>query len=437
MCGAAFFLQTPGGKAGRRPGSRFAAQPCRVRLALLMQVYYNNGKRPAARVWEAVCLNLNKDAMKKIALLIAGGVVLYWGLEHIDALWQALRWLAGLAFPLILGFCMAFVLNVPMRFLERHLWRATKNRRLAALRRPVCIAASLLFICAVVALVFALVIPELVNAFAVLGTAIPQFINGLIDWARQNADQWPMIQQYLEDLSIDWNALGRTVLDFVTTGAGSLLGSTVQAVSSTVSGVTNGVIGFILALYILLSKETLKRQLKALCKAFLPEKAGDSVLFVARLASRTFASYVTGQCLEACILGSLCWLGMLVLQLPYAPMVGALISLTALIPIVGAFVGLLVGAFMIAMVSPVKALIFVVFLLVLQQIEGNLIYPRVVGSSVGLPAIWVLTAVTVGGGLLGVGGMLFAVPTVSVVYALARLATQKRLEAKGIPYEEV
>lgn len=381
-------------------------------------------------------MKLDKDTMKGAALLIAGGVALHWGLQNIEMLWQALGALGHLAFPLILGFCIAFVLNVPMRFLERHLWQGTKDKRLAALRRPVCIAASLLFICAVVALVFALVIPELVNAFIMLGTAVPRFINGLIAWGRQNAE-WPLVQEWLAGLAINWEELGRRLLEFVTTGAGSLLGSTVQAVSSTVSGVTNGVIGFILALYILLGKEGLKRQIKAVCRAFLPARAGEGVLFVARLASRTFASYVTGQCLEACILGSLCWLGMLVLQLPYAPMVGALISLTALIPIVGAFVGLFVGAFMIAMVSPVKALIFVVFLLVLQQVEGNVIYPRVVGSSVGLPAIWVLVAVTVGGSLMGVGGMLFAVPTVSVLYALARLATQRRLEAKGVSYDEV
>lgn len=375
--------------------------------------------------------------MKKLFLLIAGGIGLYWALENISVLWGALRFVLHLSFPLVLGFCIAFVLNVPMRFFERHLLQKTKDQRLAALRRPLCILISLLFIAAVIALVFVLVIPELAKAFTVLGNAVPSTINTIIAWAQQNSSGLPMVQEWLKNLSIDWNSVGKSLLDFISTGAGTLLGGTVQVVSSTVSGITNFTIAFVLALYILLGKETLKRQVKALCAAYLPPRAGQDLLFVTRLASRTFANYVTGQCTEACILGTLCWLGMALLRLPYAPMVGALVGISALIPIVGACVGLVVGALMILMVSPIQALVFVIYLLVLQQIEGNLIYPRVVGSSVGLPAIWVLAAVTVGGGLLGVGGMLFAVPVVSVLYALVRLDAKKKLEARGLKYEEL
>ena len=375
--------------------------------------------------------------MKKLFLLIAGGIGLYWVLENIAVLWDALRFVLHLSFPLVLGFCIAYVLNAPMRFFERHLFQKTKDKRLLALRRPLCIVISLLFIVAVIALVFVLVIPELAKAFTVLGSAVPSTINSVIAWAQQHSSGLPMVQEWLENLSIDWNAMGKSLLDFISTGAGTLLGGTVQVVSSTVSGITNFTIAFVLALYILLGKETLKRQVKALCAAYLPPKAGQDLMFVTRLASRTFANYVTGQCTEACILGTLCWLGMALLRLPYAPMVGALVGISALIPIVGACVGLVVGALMILMVSPFQALVFVIFLLVLQQIEGNLIYPRVVGSSVGLPAIWVLAAVTVGGSVMGIGGMLFAVPVASVLYALVRLDAKKKLEARGLKYEEL
>lgn len=201
--------------------------------------------------------------------------------------------------------------------------------------------------------------------------------------------------------------------------------------SGIVGGVFNAIMAFIFALYILLGKEKLKSQTARVCVAFLPRKWADSLFFVANMASRTFAKFVSGQCTEACILGTLCWLGMSLLRLPYAPMIGALVGITALIPIVGAWVGLIVGAFMIGMESLTQALIFVIFLLVLQQVEGNLIYPRVVGSSVGLPPIWVLAAVTVGGSLWGIAGMLFAVPVCSILHALLRLGVHRRLEAQA------
>ena len=219
-------------------------------------------------------------------------------------------------------------------------------------------------------------------------------------------------------------------------GAGNLLGGTVSVLSGIVGGVFNAIMAFIFALYILLGKEKLKSQTARVCVAFLPRKWADSLFFVANMASRTFAKFVSGQCTEACILGTLCWLGMSLLRLPYAPMIGALVGITALIPIVGAWVGLIVGAFMIGMESLTQALIFVIFLLVLQQVEGNLIYPHVVGSSVGLPSIWVLTAVTLGGSLLGILGMLIFIPLCSVLYALFRDFVKRRLRQRGVPEEK-
>ena len=210
-----------------------------------------------------------------------------------------------------------------------------------------------------------------------------------------------------------------------------------QVASNIAGSFTNLTFSFILALYMLLGKEKLIRQIRAVLRAVLPLKAVVRIESVLALSSRIFSSFITGQCTEACILGTLCWLGMTLLQLPYAPMIGALIGFTALIPIVGAFMGTIIGAFMIAMVNPMSAVWFVIFLLTLQQIEGNLIYPRVVGSSVGLPGIWVLSAVTVGGAISGIAGMLFSVPIASILYALLRSTTRRRLKEKQIPYDSI
>lgn len=380
-------------------------------------------------------MDLNKTTMKKIFLLLGGAVTLYWALEHLDVLWEALCWAARLVFPLFLGFCIAFVLNVPMRALEKHVLVNPKHEKLKALRRPVCIVLALLFIVAVLAVVLVLVIPEFVNAFGVLANTIPKFVNEVTVWANAHAEEWPAVQAWLAELQIDWAGLGKTLMSYVGTGAGSLLGGTVQVASSVFGGVTNFVIAFILALYILLGKEKLKKQVRAVCRAFLPAKGAAWLEGVTHLAATTFSNFVSGQCIEACILGSLCWLGMALFRLPYAPMVSALVCVMALLPIVGAFISMGVGAFMILMINPLQALIFVLMLLVVQQIEGNLIYPKVVGSKVGLPAIWVLSAVTLGGGLLGIAGMLFAVPVCSILYAMTRSATQRRLLERGISYE--
>ena len=386
-------------------------------------------------------MKLDKDTTRTLAFLVFGGIAFYCLLEHLPAVFAALCWLAGLFQPLFIGFCIAFVLNVPMRFLERHVLVNTKRRALAALRRPLCIAISLVFILTVLSLIVVLVVPELLGALSVLGQMIPRFVDDALvflrDWSQENADSLPTLQQWLADLSLDWGEVGRRLIEAVTAGAGSLLGGTVQVVSAIAGGITNGVIAFILALYMLLSKETLSKQLRAVVRAVLRPVTANRLERLVSLSARTFASFVTGQCCEACILGTLCWLGMTLLRLPYAPMIGALVGFTALIPIVGAFIGTIVGAFMIGMVDIVQAVWFVVFLLTLQQIEGNLIYPRVVGSSVGLPAMWVLIAVTIGGAVSGIGGMLFAVPVVSILYSLSRMYTEHLLKQKGVKYEDL
>ena len=378
---------------------------------------------------------------KKLCLLVLGGIGFFWILQNYLLVLSIGGWVFGLLQPLFIGFCIAFVLNVPMRFLEGHLFTRTKKPILQALRRPLCILISIVFIVTVLSVIFLLVIPELLNAFGVLAKSIPLFLDavlkGLQNWSAENADAIPSLQQWLANLEIDWAGIGRSLITFATTGAGNLLGSTVQVATSIAGSLTNLMFSFFLALYMLLGKEKLIRQIRAVLRAVFPLAAVRRIEAVLSLSARIFASFITGQCTEACILGTLCWLGMTLLRLPYAPMIGALIGFTALIPIVGAFMGTIVGAFMIAMVNPMSAVWFVVFLLTLQQFEGNLIYPRVVGSSVGLPGIWVLSAVTIGGAISGIVGMLFSVPVASILYALVRTGTKRRLKEKQISYDSI
>ena len=314
-----------------------------------------------------------------------------------------------------------------MRFLERHIFANTKNKILQKLRRPLCILLSLIFILAVLWAVMLLVVPEIINAAEVLAKAIPDFLVGTQKWAVEQADTIPQLKEKIEAFQINWAETGKTLLTYITSSATSLLGGTVNFVVELTGGLVNAVVGFIFGLYILLDKEKLKLQLNNLLRAALPEKRYTGLVYVANLTSRTFAKFISGQCIEACILGTLTWLGMLLFRFPYAPMIGALVGLTALVPILGAVVGTVVGAFMIMMINPVQAIWYILFLQVLQQIEGNLIYPRVVGSSVGLPPIWVLAAVTLGGSLAGIVGMLFAVPVASVAYALVRTGVRDKL----------
>lgn len=363
----------------------------------------------------------------KTLLLICCGVLFYWLLEHYNLVLSAFGWGCRVLWPLFLGFCIAFVLNIPMRFFERHLF---KNPRFAKIRRPVCIFLSLFLILALLVMIFGLVIPELSRAVLVLGRAIPEFASSAQEWALQQADPIPVIEEWLQSLEVDWNESVKNLAAQLTHGVGNFVGNTVSLVSSIIGSIFNFVVAFIFALYILLGKETLKKQSAQMLRAIFPAKLSDKLFFVVALSRQTFSNFICGQCFEACILGVLCWLGMTILRLPYAPMIGALVGISALVPIVGAWIGGVVGAFIIGMENITLAIVFVVFLLVLQQVEGNLIYPKVVGSSVGLPSIWVLACITVGGTLSGIAGMMFAVPVCSILYSLVRLWTQSRLEQK-------
>ena len=386
-------------------------------------------------------MELDRTVMKKLMLLIAFAVLLLVGAQRYEIVLQILRFLLNIIAPFLAGGAVAFVLNVPMRFLERKLFgKLKKNGKMPRFVRPLSLLLTILLVILVILVVLLVVVPQLSTTIRGLGVTISAFFTRTIAWAEETFSNNPQIMEWLKDLSLDWRNFNwqemlNTAMDFLKNGAGDMLGSAISAVSTVANGIVSGFISFVFACYILLQKEKLGLQCRKVLFALLPQKTAKGILEVCGLSNRIFSSFITGQCLEALILGSLFVVTMTILRMPYALLVGCLIAVTALIPIVGAFIGCGVGAFLILMESPTQALIFVIMFLVLQQVEGNLIYPHVVGNSVGLPSIWVLMTVTLGGSLLGVAGMLLFIPFTSVLYTLFRGYVYKRLREKRLRIE--
>ena len=372
-------------------------------------------------------MELPPEKRKKIGKWIIGIVavciVIFLGLQNIDAVANATSWCMGLISPLILGFAFALILNVPMSFFESHLWAKTKKKGLQKLRRPIAFIISLVVIIGILVGVVWLVIPELIEALKVIVQSVINYINQLSAMSEAELAELPFGNALL---SVDWDKLLDGLQSWLKNQGGNIVNTAVGTVGSLVGGIFDFFISFVFAIYILFSKDTLKKQASRLILVWLPKNFGEWSIHAVSVLGKNFKNFVSGQSLEAVILGVLCMLGMLIFGFPYAPMVGALVGVTALIPVVGGFIGAGVGAFMILTVDPLKAVLFLVFIIVLQQIEGNLIYPRVMGSRVNLPGMWILAAVTVGGGIAGPVGMLLAVPLASTIYVLVREATQNR-----------
>ena len=366
--------------------------------------------------------------LKNAMLLIAFTILFGWGVFHFDVIMGIVKSVFGLAKPFVIGAVIAFIVNVLMSSLER-LWdkvllkKPKMVKKLGGLKRPVCMLLSFVIIIVVIILLFSMIIPEIGRTAAMLVEMVPAFLKKI--------EEFPIPEEVIPNLEINWEDILGKVANILGTGGKAVLDSTVSLASSISGIVMDVVLGLVFSIYVLLQKEELGRQIKKVMDAYLKEATVYKILYVQKLSSRIFTSYVTGQVTEACIIGGLCFLGMTVLSIPYAFMVSVLVGVTALIPMFGAFIGTGVGAFLILMVEPIKAVWFVVFILVLQQVEGNLIYPRVVGKSVGLPGIWVLCAVTIGAGGLGLPGMLLGVPVCSILYTLLREDVNKRIEAKG------
>lgn len=385
-------------------------------------------------------MELNQENIRKIKEIILFTAVIVVCLWKYETVLDILFFILNILTPFIVGGAIAFVLNVPMNFVQRHLFaeeRTKKSKILQKMARPVSMILVLIAVFGIVVVVMFILIPQLGETFANLGKSIQAFIPQIQEWASRWFNDNKEVMDVVNNLEFDWNKIMDTGIHFFKSGAGSVVDSTITAAKSIVNGLTTFFIAFVFAIYILLQKEKLEIQAKKVLFAFVRKGRAEATVEVLSLTYSTFSSFLTGQCVEAVILGSMFVVTMTILNLPYALLVGILIAFTALIPIFGAFIGCAVGAFLIFMVDPMKALIFIALFLILQQIEGNLIYPHVVGSSVGLPSIWVLAAVSIGGSLMGVVGMLIFIPIVSVVYALFREIVYLKLKKNQIDPKEL
>ena len=379
-------------------------------------------------------MEFSREKLRQIRRLMALAAVLVLAVIYSERLLFGIAFLYNIVKPFVYGGAIAFVLNILMRAFEERLLKGWRGRLARRCKRPMCIILSIVTVSLLVSLVVGTVAPQVTSTAAEIGRKIPGFTEKAIAWMNDMAEKYPALAEQaakLEKLEINWDSIADKVIDFLKNGAADMLTSTVNVAGGIISGAVNTVIAFIFALYILAQKERLSNQGKRIISAFFPEKAAGKLLEVFALLYKNFSSFITGQCLEAVILGAMFVISMSLFQMPYALMVGVLIAFTALIPIVGAFIGCGVGAFLILIDNPLQAMWFVILFLVLQQIEGNLIYPKVVGSSVGLPSIWVLMAVSVGGSLFGIAGMLMFIPLMSTGYALLRESVNGRNAEKG------
>ena len=386
-------------------------------------------------------MELNKKNIKRVLLLIACAILLYWGLNNLSVLGGLLSSILSLFSPLLIGVGIAYVMNLLLMAIER-LWdKALKKAPelwRVKLKRPICLTlAFLLFLGIIFAIIFIL-IPRLEEAGTTLVANVPTYITQIQGW-------WDNLTAFAADHGITLPELSMNVEDatkfitkLLTSNGDSVVNTTINITTSILGALVNVLLALVFSVYMLAQKEKLLAQSKRLLLAALPQKAGERTMHILKLTNGAFSSFVTGQVTEAFILGTLCCLGMLILRLPYALPVSVIISFTSLIPLFGAWIGAATGAFLIVFVSPVKALTFLIFLLILQQVEGNLIYPKVVGKSVGLPGLWVLAAVTIGGGAFGVLGMLLGVPVCSVIYALVQdyLRAQPAQQPPAPPAEQ-
>lgn len=384
-------------------------------------------------------MEFTKDKKKKLALWIISVFTLcsliFLAVQNIGTVASAIGRCLKLFTPLIMGAGFALVLDVPLKFFENRLFTKTKKPVLHKLKRPISFIISIIIILGILAGVIMLVIPELIEAIKVIVQIVTDFVTKLLNMEEAEIRELPFGEQLL---NTDWKKMLQSALDWLKNSGGKIMNTAFTTIGSVAAAVVNIGIGLVFASYILLSKDKLKYQVKRLVKVWLPERSGNMILYVCKIANENFRNFISGQTLEAMILGGLCMLGMLILRIPYAPMVGALVGVTALIPVIGGFIGAGVGAVMILTQNPLKALIFVIFLVVLQQIEGNFIYPKVMGKRVSLPSMWILAAVTLGGSVAGPLGMLLSVPTASTCYALIKELTKKKEEKKAskeIPQE--
>ncbi|MBR3949292.1 MAG: AI-2E family transporter [Oscillospiraceae bacterium] len=382
-------------------------------------------------------MQIDKKLMHRLFLFAAGVLVFAWLLLDTARASLLFQRVWELIAPFVAGAGVAFIFNVPMRAIENQLDGIHKE----GIRRTLAILLTLFCLVLIIMFVFELLIPQIRLTVVSLTEKIPAFVDRtaqrLMVLMEENPELSLWIQEAFHLENMDWSNILKDILTWLANQVSTVMGGAVNVIGSVTTGIVNTVISLVFAIYCLARKDILARQGRRVAYSLLSERWADELIRVMRLTNTTFSSFISGQCLEAVILGCLFAVVMAILKMPYIPLVSVIIAVTALIPVVGAFVGCVVGAFFILVNDPIQALTFIAMFLVLQQLENNLIYPRVVGTSIGLPGMWVLVAVTVGGELMGVGGMLVMIPLVSVMYTLAREFTNKRLAERNIPEEKL
>lgn len=374
-------------------------------------------------------MEFSKEKIRQIKNLMVLAAFLVLAIIYSEKIFSVAVFLVDILKPFIYGGAIAFVLNIPMRLIEEKFLERWKGKMAKKLKRPLSMVFSIVLIILVLSVAIGMVMPQVGLTVSEIGRKIPAFMEQMTLVFKHLAEDNPVLADWangLETMEVKWDEILENILYFLKSGAGNMLNSTFNVAGSIISGIINVVIALVFALYILSQKERLSGQGRRIISAYLPVRAGDRILEICSLLYRNFSSFIAGQCLEAVILGTMFVISMSIFHMPYALVVGVLIAVTALIPIVGAFIGCAVGAFLILINNPLQAFWFVVLFFVLQQIEGNLIYPKVVGNSVGLPSIWVLMAVSIGSSLFGVIGILLFIPLMSTCYALLRESVNRR-----------
>ena len=368
---------------------------------------------------------ITKDNKKEIIKIICFAVVLIFAFIHIKEIWNFLGFLIKLLMPFIIGIVIYFVLNIMINLIEKKLLNKSKMSNKS--KRTISLILSLAIIFTFIIILLLLIIPQLKNTVELFVDNMPMYEENV----KELLDKFNIDPNIVVEIEEGVKNFGDVAIDFIKNNSDKILEITLGVATNVISVIVNFVIAVVFAIYLLAQKEKLLLQLNKVLRAYFPTSKVSKIRDIAKLSNRICASFVSGQCLEAVIIGVLCFIGMLILGIPYAATISVLIGVTALIPVYGAFIGTIIGAFLIFMVSPIKALIFVIFILILQQFEGNLIYPKVVGKSVGLPGIWVFVAVTIGASLAGVIGMLVSVPIASICYSIIATDVNYRTEAKN------